>query len=177
MSTTIKIQDDLFCEMIFSLLDEVTTKQQVDWLYKYGANFYDLKLFEFIEKRHAISDVDYDKMTSDFWSGGVQYMDYTWDSLLKSIGTDLYQNYVGFSFDDRETVADIKYTMEGFGADKAKNYYSPVLLRSIAANHGLVDNDVFSFTKAMTSNNDVCIVFKIKSAGQEYFYDILTDPT
>ncbi len=176
MSATIEIKDDLFCEMIFSLLDQVDTNQQVDWLKKYGANFIDLKLYKFVEERHAISQTEFDQMTSNFWDDEVMYKDVAWIDLQGIIGTNLYQNYLGFGFDDKQTVTDINYEMEGFGLDKAKSYYSPVLLKSIVANHNLGDTDTFSFTKAITTSNAICIVFKIKSGSQDYFYNIITDP-
>jgi len=67
--------------------------------------------------------------------------------------------------------------MEEYGSDKAKRYYSATLLKSIAANNELVNEDLFSFTKAVMPNNDVCVVFKIVKAEQEHFYNIAQDPT
>ena len=177
MSATIEIQDDLFCEMIFSLLDQVDSKNQVDWLKKYGVNFYDLGLYKFIEDKHTISETKFKEITSKFWDREVQYQIIKWADLSKILGVDFYENYLGFSFDSKQTITDIGTTMEGYNQDAAKRYYSPMLFKSIAEIYGFAPDDVFYFTKAIMPNNDICIVFKIKIEGQMIFYNIISDPT
>lgn len=177
MSATIEIQEDLFCEMIFSLLDKADTKEQVEWLKNYGVNFYDLKLYKFVETKHGISSEFFSEITAKFWNDAVQYKHITWEALKEIITTDFYGKHLGLGFDCKQTVTDITFTMEEYGSDKAKRYYSATLLKSIAANHELVDEDLFSFTKAVMPNNDVCVVFKIVKAEQEHFYNIAQDPT
>lgn len=177
MSATIEIQEDLFCEMISSLLDKADTKEQVEWLKNYGANFYDLKLYKFVETKHSVSSGFFSEITAKFWNDAVQYKHITWEALKEIITTDFYGKHLGLGFDCKQTVTDITFTMEEYGSDKAKRYYSATLLKSIAANHELVDEDLFSFTKAVMPNNDVCVVFKIVKAEQEHFYNIAQDPT
>lgn len=177
MSATIEIQDDLFCEMIFSLLDQVDAKYQIDWLKKYGVNFYDLGLYKFIEDKHTISEKMFTDITSKFWDKEVQYQIIKWADLSKILGDDFYENYLGFGFNSKQTITDISSTMEAYNQDVAKRYYSPMLFKSIAEIHGLLEEDIFYFTKAIMPNNDICIVFKIKTKEQEYFYNIISDPT
>jgi hypothetical protein len=176
MSATIEIQEDLFCEMIFSLLDKVDTKEQVDWLKNYGANFYDLKLYKYVENKHGISSGFFTDITTKFWDDAIQYKHLTWEALKEIITTNFYEKHLGLGFDCKQTVTDITFTMEEYGSDKAKRYYSATLLKSIAATHELVNEDLFSFTKAIMPNNDVCVVFKIVKAEQEYFYNITEMP-
>ena len=176
MSATIEIQENLFCEMISSLLDKADTKDQVEWLKNYGANFYDLKLYKFVEGKHAVSAEFFTEITTKFWNDTVQYKHINWAALKDIITTDFYDNYLGLGFDCKQTITDITFTMEDCGCDKAKRYYSATLLKSIAVNHELDDEDLFSFTKAVMPNNDVCVVFKIIKAEQEYFYNITQDP-
>lgn len=177
MSATIEIQEDLFCEMISSLLDKVDTLEQVEWLKNYGANFYDLKLYKYVENKHGVSPEFFSEITTKFWDDVVKYKHLTWADLKAIITTDFYDKHLGLGFDCKQTVTDITCTMETYGTDKAKRYYSATLLKSIAANHNLVDEDLFSFTKAVMPNNDVCVVFKIVKAEQEYFYNISQLPT
>lgn len=177
MSATIEIQETLFCEMISSLLDKVDTKGQVEWLKNYGVNFYELKLYKFVEDKHAVSAEFFTEITTKFWNDEVQYKHLTWAALKDFITTDFYDKYLGLGFDCKQTITDITFSKEDFGSDEAKRYYSATLLKSIVANHGLVNEDVFSFTKAVMPNNDVCVVFKIVKAEQEYYYDITQDPT
>jgi hypothetical protein len=176
MSATIEIQENLFCEMISSLLDKVDTKEQVEWLKNYGVNFYDLKLYRFVESKHAVSAEFFTEITTNFWNDTVQYKHINWAALKDIITTDFYDKYLGLGFDCKQTITDITFTKEVYGSDKAKRYYSATLLKSIADNHELVNEDVFSFTKAVMPNNDVCVVFKIVKAEQEHFYNITQDP-
>jgi hypothetical protein len=177
MSATIEIQENLFCEMISSLLDKVDTKEQVEWLKNYGVNFYDLKLYKFVEDKHVVTAQFFNEITANFWNDAVQYKHLTWVALKGIITTDFYDKHIGFGFDCKQTITDITCTMEDYGSDKAKRYYSATLLKSIAINHGLTDEDLFSFTKAVMPNNDICIVFKIIKAEQEYYYNITQIPT
>lgn len=176
MSATIEIQENLFCEMISSLLDKVDTKEQVEWLKNYGVNFYDLKLYEFVESKHVVSSAFFNEITAKFWNNTVQYKHFTWEALKEIISTEFYGKHISFGFDCKQTVTDITCTMEEYGSNIAKRYYSATLLKSIAANHELVNEDLFSFTKAVMPNNDVCVVFKIVKAEQEHFYNITQDP-
>jgi len=95
MSATIEIQEDLFCEMISSLLDKVDTKEQVEWLKKYGANFYDLKLYKFVESKHGVSSGFFSEITAKFWNDAVQYKHITWEALKEIITTDFYGKHLG----------------------------------------------------------------------------------
>lgn len=176
MSATIEIQENLFCEMISSLLDKADTKDQVEWLKNYGANFYDLKLYKFVEGKHAVSAEFFTEITTKFWNDTVQYKHINWAALKDIITTDFYDKYLGLGFDCKQTITDITFAKEAYGSDKAKRYYSATLLKSITANHELVNEDMFSFTKAVMPNNVVCVVFKIVKAEQEYFYNITQDP-
>lgn len=176
MSATIEIQENLFCEMISSLLDKVDINEQVEWLKNYGVNFYDLKLYKYVESKHGVSEAFFNEITTNFWNDAVQYKHLTWEALKDIITTDFYGKHLGLGFDCKQTVTDITCTMEDYGSDKAKRYYSATLLKSIAVNHELVDEDLFSFTKAIMPNNDVCVVFKIVKAEQEYYYDIAEMP-
>jgi hypothetical protein len=176
MSATIEIQENLFCEMISSLLDKVAKKEQVEWLKNYGVNFYDLKLYSFVGSKHAVSVEFFDEITKKFWDSTVEYKHLTWAALKEIITTDFYEKYLGLSFDSKQTIEDITFTMGQYGQDEAQRYYSPTLLKSIAANHELVDEDLFSFTKAVMPNNDLCVVFKLVKAEQEYYYDITEMP-
>lgn len=176
MSATIEIQENLFCEMIAALLDKADTKNQLEWLKNYGANFYDLKLYKFVENKHLVSAEFFTEITTKFWNDTVQYKHLTWEALKDIIGSDFYGKHLGLSFDCKQTVTDITCAMEEYGSDIAKRYYSATLLRSIAANHQLDDEDLFSFTKAIMPNNDVCVVFKIVKDEQEYFYNITDVP-
>jgi hypothetical protein len=177
MSATIEIQENLFWEMISSLLYKVDTKQQVEWLKKYGVNFENLKLYKFVESDHAISAELFTQITTKFWNEKVQYKSLNWQALKEIITTNLYEKHVGFGFDTKQTVTDITCVMEDYGSDKAKCYYSAMLFKSIASNHGLLNEDVFYFTKAVMPNNDICVVFKIVKAEQEYYFNIAQLPT
>jgi hypothetical protein len=176
MSATIEIQENLFCEMIAALLDKADIKDQVEWLKNYGANFYDLKLYKFVEDKHAVSAEFFTEITAKFWNDTVQYKHLTWEALKEIIATDFYEKHLGLGFDCKQTVTDITCTMQEYGSDIAKRYYSATLLKSIAANHELGNEDLFSFTKAVMPNNDVCVVFKIVKEEQEYYYDITEMP-
>lgn len=176
MSATIEIQENLFCEMIAALLDKADTKNQLEWLKNYGANFYDLKLYKFVENKHLVSAEFFTEITTKFWNDTVQYKHLTWEALKDIIGSDFYGKHLGLSFDCKQTVTDITCTMEEYGSDVAKRYYSATLLRSIATNHQLGNEDLFSFTKAIMPNNDVCVVFKIVKDEQEYYFDITEMP-
>jgi len=176
MSATIEIDEKLFCEMISSLLDKVDTSQQVAWLKKYGANFYDLKLYRYVEIQHAITEEFFQDITTKFWDNEVQYKTQTWADLKAIITTSFYESYLGLGFNSKPTADDITFTMEDYGSDKAKRYYSPTLLKCIAANHDLNDEALFSFTKAVMPNNNLSVVFKIVIAEKAYFYNLTDNP-
>lgn len=175
--STITIDKDLFCKMIFSLLEEVKISEQVDWLYKYGSTFYDLGLYEAIESKHVIDKTDFTTITEDFWdTDEVLYKEVSWQELSQKIGTDLYQNYLGISFTKDKEVDDIEFNLGAFQSDPDCRYYSPSFLKCIAAKLGLNNHSSFYFTKAKMANNEIGIVFKVDDNATTHYYNISNVP-
>jgi len=175
--STITIDKNLFCNMIFSLWDQVDVSKQVDWLYNYGSTFYDLGLYDAIENKHVIADNDFTQVTEDFWDKDVVlFKEVSWQELSQKIGSDLYQNYLSISFTTDKEVDDIEFNLGAFQSDPDCRYYSPSFLKCIAAKLGLNIRSKFYFTKAKMANNEIGIVFKVDDGTTTHYYNISDTP-
>lgn len=175
---TIEIDKDLFCNMIFSLLDQAKTDKQVAWLESYGREFYELGLYAAIEDKHSVTKSYFDDITEKFWGKEtpVEFKECSWSYLQELVGTDFYQKYLSFHFGAEKTVNDIELSLGDFQEDGPNRYYSPSLLKCIVANHNLRNEDQFYFTKAITPELNFTIVFKIKVGEDVFYYDVAEEP-
>jgi hypothetical protein len=177
MSTTITLDKADYNRMVFTLLEEVPTDQQVDWLQKFGSVFYDNEMYDSVDDKHSLSDEFFRAGAERFWGEDtILYKNYTWEALSTSLGTMLYELYLGFSFTAEKTISDIEYTLEAYNKKNGKRYYSPSLLQCLAAKYELKSTDVFSFTKILLPDFTMTIAFTISTKDGDWFYDLSKNP-
>lgn len=175
---TIEIEKDVFLKMIFDLMDAVDVQKQVAWLQEFGMVFYDQKMYTAIEEKHSISEPFFKEISSRFWGEApVVFQEIPFSTIAKAIEGIYYQKYLGFSFDAKKTADDIDFTLEDYGKEASKRYFSPMLFHCLAATYNFKEDTAISFTKVMLPNYEMTIVFSIKTADGLKYMDFTQDPT
>lgn len=174
---TIEIEKDVFLKMINTLFNEVTIEQQVAWLQQFGTVFYEKELYDFIESKHIITPEFFQKVAANFWDKEeVMFQEIPFSTIAKAIEGIFYQKYLGFSFDAKKTADDIDFTLEDYGKEASKRYFSPMLFHCLAATYNFKEDTAISFTKVMLPNYEMTIVFSIKTVDGVKYMDFSQEP-
>lgn len=141
----------------------------------------DLCLYSDIEKNHKIGKEIYNIYLKKFWNEATaNYKKITWLDMKTYTQSYCYEKYLTFRFNQNNNDVLGFPTLEDFTyptVDNITNYSIP-LIRSIALNHNICDEDLFCFTKAKI-NDKIRIVFKLsdKEGNDIGYYDISNEPT